>query len=100
MLYACSKVTFYCSKQHQKSDWKTHKAACMYLRANPQSSLRQASNADEWASDMTGTFRWPRDHAFQKLSPSPFHNIVATACVIGSVGWKKYFQVADYRSWR
>eukprot|EP00750_Incisomonas_marina_P026629 INCI5932.6.p1 GENE.INCI5932.6~~INCI5932.6.p1 ORF type:complete len:824 (+),score=145.95 INCI5932.6:583-3054(+) len=86
------KSTYYCCPAHQKEDWNMHRAACLFMRKHSKSTA-DGNNADsEWANDMTGTFRWAKNHDFQKLVPT-FPVQLAQACIRRGYGWKQYLPV-------
>jgi len=60
----CKSVA-YCCKEHQKADWKAHKAQCHLLRKN-QNALHHGR-----AGEYVGTFRWSDATNFPKMPPYP-----------------------------
>ena len=74
------KSVVYCSREHQKKDWRAHKAMCKFLR-NGGNDLNMSCKEGEFV----GTFRW----SSQKCMPS----LPKQECLdlIPLVGWMKYF---------
>ena len=67
----------YCDAAHQREDWATHKAACLFYsakaaKAAPTGGAGPRGILDESApkSEFTGTFRWDSATTFDPMPPS------------------------------
>ncbi len=87
----CASV-FYCSKEHQKEDWKHHKGMCFHvasLKSSPASAMKGLMLEGQ-GSEMLGTFRWGPDHMFQLLPSMPAELQPAYRVVRG---WQQYLAI-------